>query len=131
MGSPLLTRLVNLYGVPSKIKEMRAAQTDKLFTHVFPWICRSCLRRKGVSIPGTAKFTTKAIKGYGKKKRRTPIVLASTAGTLGAGTLFFADDLKHGYAAAKRTGRVVSTLAVCMNEFVNLVLPIEVKLINV
>lgn len=42
---------------------------------------------------------------------------AAGVGTVGAGALFFTDEIKHGYAAAERTGRVVSTLAVCINEY--------------
>ena len=44
------------------------------------------------------------------------MLLATGGGTLGAAAFAFSDDVKHGYAAAARTGRVVSTLAVCMNE---------------
>lgn len=44
------------------------------------------------------------------------MLLAAGGGTLGAGAFAFSDDVKHGYAAVERTGRVMSTLAVCMNE---------------
>lgn len=59
------------------------------------------------------------ISGVPKRNgRRRGILLAATGGALGAGAFAFTDDVKHGYAAAERTGRVVSTLAVCMNEWV-------------
>ncbi|KAI9828980.1 MAG: hypothetical protein M1832_000003 [Thelocarpon impressellum] len=37
-------------------------------------------------------------------------------GVLG-GTFAFAEDVKHGYAAAQRTGRVLSTLGLCINDY--------------
>lgn len=42
---------------------------------------------------------------------------AAASGTLGAGTaLVFTDDIKHAYYAAERSGRVLSTLMICINE---------------
>jgi aarF domain-containing kinase len=41
---------------------------------------------------------------------------AATGGALGAAVFAFSDDIKHGYAAAERTGRVMTALAVCVNE---------------
>jgi aarF domain-containing kinase len=35
---------------------------------------------------------------------------------VGASTLAFTDDIKSGYEAAERTGRVAVALAVCINE---------------
>jgi aarF domain-containing kinase len=49
-----------------------------------------------------------------KKRRR--ILLAATTGALGFTALAFGDDVKHTYKAIERTGRVVGTLAVCINE---------------
>ena len=43
---------------------------------------------------------------------KTLIVL----GGLGVGAVAFSDELKHAYYAACRSGRVVGTLAVCINE---------------
>lgn len=37
-------------------------------------------------------------------------------GLLGLGALAFSDKARHAYRAAERSGRVVSTLAVCINE---------------
>lgn len=49
--------------------------------------------------------------------RRNRVLLAAATGTLGIGALAFTDDIKHSYKAAERTGRVVSTLAVCINDY--------------
>ena len=44
-------------------------------------------------------------------------VLAAATVTIGIGFLIgLSDDLKHGYAAAQRSGRVLLTLAMCINE---------------
>jgi len=44
------------------------------------------------------------------------IRIAAAGGAVGTATLAFSDDIKHAYAAAARTGRVVVALAVCINE---------------
>ena len=41
---------------------------------------------------------------------------AATGGTLTATAVFLSDEVKHGYNAAERSARVMSTLAVCVNE---------------
>ncbi|EXJ58559.1 Atypical/ABC1/ABC1-B protein kinase [Cladophialophora yegresii CBS 114405] len=42
---------------------------------------------------------------------------AAGGGVAGAGVLAFGDNIKHGWLAAERTGRVVSTLVVCINDY--------------
>lgn len=37
-------------------------------------------------------------------------------GVLGVGAVTFSDEFQHAYRAAARSGRVVGTLAVCINE---------------
>ncbi|KAI9811650.1 MAG: hypothetical protein M1827_005399 [Pycnora praestabilis] len=54
-----------------------------------------------------------------RTSRRRLVALATAGGTLGAGTLAFSDDVNHGYAAAQRTGRVISALTVNINEWWN------------
>ncbi|KAI9752605.1 MAG: hypothetical protein M4579_005553 [Chaenotheca gracillima] len=51
------------------------------------------------------------------KARTRGVVLAASGGTLGAGALAFGDEIKHGYVAVERSGRVVSTLFVCINDY--------------
>jgi hypothetical protein len=53
-----------------------------------------------------------------KTRPRKTVRLAAASGTLGASLLFFTDEIKYGYDAAERTGRVMTTLAVCINEYV-------------
>jgi hypothetical protein len=64
----------------------------------------------------------KAWKRYGlvqwRSKRRRRILVAVVLGsTLVAGAVAFGDEAAHIAGAARRTGRVVGTLAVCINEY--------------
>jgi aarF domain-containing kinase len=57
------------------------------------------------------------VKGKGRKS----VVLAAAAGSgLAVGGLAFTDDIKHGYKAAERTGRVAGALIANINEYVPL-----------
>lgn len=68
--------------------------------------CKSSLRREFSSYrrPVRVVRPTKAI------------YWAAAGGALGGSLLFFTDDIKHGWNAAARTGRVISALAVNINE---------------
>jgi hypothetical protein len=50
-----------------------------------------------------------------KSKIRGRVLLA-TAAAAGVGSYVFADDVKHAYKGAERSGRVLVNLAVCINE---------------
>ena len=64
-----------------------------------------------------------------KAKRRRRVLLATTGVTaaVGAGTIAVSDEAKHYAAAIQRTGRVVTTLAICVNEFVSTSTPIKLS----
>ena len=51
------------------------------------------------------------------RPKRRRVVLAAAGGALALSALPFGVDAKHVYGAVERTGRVVSTLAVCINEY--------------
>ncbi len=87
------------------------------------WTCRKCLSntrttRIGSQVRGYgARHGSGHTYGHGATPRRKGRVLAAAAvGGVGASVLALGDDVKHAYEAAERTGRVVSTLAVCINE---------------
>lgn len=50
------------------------------------------------------------------KSRIRGRVLLATGAAVGVGGFVFADDLRHIYGGAERSGRVLVTLAVCINE---------------
>ncbi|CCF35600.1 ABC1 family protein [Colletotrichum higginsianum] len=54
--------------------------------------------------------------GGGRKGGRV-LLLASGGGAAAASALAFTDDIKHGYEAAERAGRVAAALAVCINDY--------------
>lgn len=51
----------------------------------------------------------------GQSQRRV-IKYLLLLGILGVGAVVYSDELKHAYGAARRSGRVGGTLAVCINE---------------
>lgn len=82
------------------------------------WTCRTCALQAQRGLRGIKQF-----KGYSTRANRTPrpkkkgtTLLAVTGGALGVTAIAFTDDLKHAYGAVERSGRVASTLAVCINE---------------
>ena len=95
---------------------MRAFKSVGLFASNVPWTCRRCLQKQKKNISNEVSSVKRIIRGQGRKRKKGPVVLTAATGTLGAGALFFTDDMKHYYAASERTGRVVSTLALCINE---------------
>ncbi|PMD27315.1 ABC1 family protein-like protein [Hyaloscypha hepaticicola] len=92
------------------------------------WTCRQCLQqsrgsRIGDQIRGYARNSESKTYGNGsqsaksKSKKRRRVVFAAAGGALGVTAVALTDDVKHTYRAAERTGRVVSTLAVCINDY--------------
>lgn len=88
------------------------------------WTCTQCCAKEKVA-RGARGYANRSGGGnrnananYGKRKNGSRVVLfaAASGGALGASTLAFGDDIKHAYEAAERSGRVASTLAVCINE---------------
>jgi aarF domain-containing kinase len=84
-----------------------------------PWTCRGCLQRQALPQQRTA-FATKPPRPTNptsKTKRKRGLIIAS-GGLVTAGTLVtVSDDAKHGVTAVKRSGRVVSTLFININEY--------------
>jgi aarF domain-containing kinase len=62
-----------------------------------------------------------------KTKKRRRVLLATTGVTaaVGAGAIAVSDEAKHYAAAIQRSGRVITTLAICVNEFVLAPTPIK------
>jgi len=88
------------------------------------WTCRQCLlqsrgSRIGEQVRGYARRSNRHGGGNfksAKPKRNGRVIVAAAGGALGVTGVAFTDDIRHAYEAVERTGRVVSTLAVCINE---------------
>jgi hypothetical protein len=103
------------------LKDAPITMSSRLFAPIFrPWTCRSCVQKKVPSPPipnwrGT--YATQAAKQIARpKKKRRILVATASGGTVLAGVFALNDDARHIAGAAQRTGRVVSTLFVCINE---------------
>lgn len=89
-----------------------------LFGGPVPWTCAQCANKTQPNTFKRAFGSAREVKIIQKKRPVKAVYLAaaSVAGA-GAGALAFSDNIKHGYEAAERSGRVVSCLAVNMNEY--------------
>ncbi|KAA6410147.1 MAG: ABC1 family [Lasallia pustulata] len=100
---------------------MRPTGFAALRSQAAPWTCGRCLRhRRGASFEAaqnTIRSNRRQYGNYGNNGGRSAVLLAATGGAAGAGALAFTDDVKHGYAAVRRSGRVLSTLALCINDY--------------
>ncbi|KAK2038301.1 ABC1 family protein [Colletotrichum somersetense] len=73
---------------------------------------------RGFSSTSTkASVARAAPKNGGGRKGGRVWLLASGGGAAAASALAFTDDIKHGYEAAGRAGRVAAALAVCINDY--------------
>lgn len=96
---------------------MRRLGLGTSLVHDAAWTCPSCLRQQKVCLQ-KASFSTRARRTRPANRKRT-VILATAGGGLGAAALITAasDNVKHGYAAAERTGRVANTLFACINDY--------------
>ncbi|RDA87189.1 hypothetical protein CP533_6920 [Ophiocordyceps camponoti-saundersi (nom. inval.)] len=68
--------------------------------------------------PASKWSSTLARRGRGRPSSRRTLLFASTGAVGIAGTaLAFTDDIKSGYEAAERTGRVATALVICINDY--------------
>lgn len=85
------------------------------------WTCSRCKNVKPTLLDDTYRSytsTSRTARSVRIIRPRKAVYWAAAGGSLGGSLLFFGDDIKHGWRAAERTGRVVSTLAVNINEYV-------------
>ncbi|OTA93907.1 hypothetical protein M434DRAFT_395148 [Hypoxylon sp. CO27-5] len=91
------------------------------------WTCSNCCTHLLVSPVKTSsrsfprQYST-GFSGYSRRPPKSPrkkvtvLTAAATAAT-GAGVLAFTDEIKHGYDATERAGRVATTLTICINDY--------------
>lgn len=95
---------------------MKPSSFGSAFKQTNPWTCRRCLQQSRRVAGPLRQYSTKS-RSIPIPKKRGRILLAATTGTLGVTALAFGDDVKHTYKAVERTGRVLGTLAVCINDY--------------
>ena len=90
-----------------------------VFGRNFGWNCTQCPRtkihdaqRRALSTPG------QPIRLFDKKRKERAVQLAAAGSALTVSAALLSDEIKHGYNAVERTARVMSTLAVCVNEYI-------------
>jgi hypothetical protein len=80
--------------------------------------CAGQERRTALQVP--RRLSTKSegtARGFEQKRRGRRLQAAAVGGfVLAAPAVYFSNDVKHGYDAVARSTRVLSTLAVCVNE---------------
>ena len=88
-----------------------------------PWTCPRCVQHLPTAAIRPSNNILNLRRGLNtaplpKPKRRSHklLVFVSTVALLSAGGLVYQDKVRHYYAAARRSGRVVTCLALCINE---------------
>ena len=94
---------------------MRTISIGSAFKQANLWTCRRCEQQSQRAPRPFHQYSSRYDRLPRPNKPRR-VILAATTGTLGVAALAFSDDIKHSYKAVERTGRVVGTLFVCINE---------------
>ena len=98
-------------------EDMKPLALSPLRALPLTWTCRQCLQSQRRQVSSrSSTYAPPSRRAPRRRPRIGVVVLAAAGGSFGVGALAFTDDVKHAYAAVQRTGRVVSTLAVCINE---------------
>lgn len=90
-----------------------------------PWTCSTCrnqlVRSKPFQHVGARRFASgrgsRGGNGRGGRSGRVVLYASTGTATIAAGALAFIEDIKNGYEAAERTGRVAAALAICINDY--------------
>lgn len=120
LDSAVMKSFLSAVSAPIRRAVPRPSTTSTITSR---WTCAEC-RTIQLSRPrvywGTngRGFSSKArTSGRTLPRRAGVLLLASGGGAATAGVLAFTDDIKYGYDAAERAGRVAAALAVCINDY--------------
>jgi hypothetical protein len=95
------------------MRGVRVASASRWAGNLPRWACTQNVGTLGRRAFASNTRIEPPLKGRNGKGR---LVLAAVGGGLGVGLFAFGDDVAHAYRGAERTGRVVTALAVCINE---------------
>jgi hypothetical protein len=104
--------------ISSKRDKMKGVNFATALARPSQWTCRKCLvQARGVreAIRQPKQYST-GTNQIPRPKNRGRLVLAATGATLGVGAFVYQDEARHAYYGIQRSGRVLGTLAVCINE---------------
>ncbi|KAJ6440528.1 DUF92 domain protein [Purpureocillium lavendulum] len=93
-----------------------------------PWTCTTCRGQLAVAPPSACLGAARRFasgngssggSSSGRRGRSRRVLLLASTGAAGVAStaLAFTDDIKTSYEAAERTGRVIATLAICINDY--------------
>jgi aarF domain-containing kinase len=100
---------------------LRTANPSSRAIPIPQWTCRSCTQkatRRTWNQGQNSRYSTGSRRSYtyGNNGRRKGVLTATALGGATLTGLAFTDDVRHAYEAVERSGRVLSTLFVCINE---------------
>ncbi|MCJ1400784.1 hypothetical protein MMC11_003992 [Xylographa trunciseda] len=96
---------------------MKVFGASTLFSHSGSWTCRACLHKQKRNVAKQANYASQAGRFAGNAGRRKAATLVAASGTAGGAVAFFTDDVKYGYGAAERSGRVLTALGISVNDY--------------
>ncbi|MCJ1473054.1 hypothetical protein MMC13_001703 [Lambiella insularis] len=96
---------------------MKPSRAWTFFSSSTPWICRSCVHKQKSNVAQQAKHASRAGRPFVKRDKRKRATLVAASGTAGGAVALISDDVKYGYGAVERSGRVLTALAICVNDY--------------
>ncbi|MCJ1388222.1 hypothetical protein MMC18_001067 [Xylographa bjoerkii] len=96
---------------------MKVFRASTLFSQSGLWTCRACLHKQKSSLAKRANYASEARRFAGNAGKRKTTALVAASGTAGGAVAFFTDDVKYGYGAVERSGRVLTALGISVNDY--------------
>lgn len=101
--------------ISSSVQDSRGSCRYRAPAQIAPFASRALFSSKTSTLLGNAGGTAGKGAGWAPSQKKL-VRYVVIGGTLVVVAVVFSDDAQHIYRAAQRTGRVVGTLAVCINE---------------
>ena len=98
------------------MRRMKGFRASTLLSQSSVWTCRACLHKQKSNFTKHVNYGSEARRFAGNASRRKTTTLVAASGTAGGAVAFFTDDVKYGYDAVERSGRVLTALGISVNE---------------